>query len=132
MASRNLFARLSDVFAPALAPGVPGNEGRHAFGLPTGDDVRRHDRAGEASVPDGIEGVRHIHVANVEVGPVGALLAREIARIRRALRIGEVEAVAAAAALIEDLGRAAHGRLLVGDLDATPAGGTTDKNGHER
>jgi hypothetical protein len=68
MASGNLFARLRDVFAPALAPGVPGNEGRNAFGLPT--DVRRHDRAGEASVPDGVEGVRHVHVANLKLGPL--------------------------------------------------------------
>ena len=52
---------------------------RHLFRLAAGHDVGGHDRAREAAVANGEEGILARHVADVEVRPVRALAALELA-----------------------------------------------------
>ena len=68
--------------------------------LLAGDDVLGHDRAGEAAVLDREEDVLDGLLAVVEVRPVDALAVGHVER--RALRPGDAERVAGAAALDED------------------------------
>ena len=59
-----------------LGPGVLGDELRDRVGLVAGDDVLRHDRAGEAAVADREQGVARSSRALVEVRALDADAAR--------------------------------------------------------
>ena len=67
-----------DVLAglPCVLPRVLGHERGHRLRVLAHDDVRGHDRAGEAAVADRVEDVGAVLLADVEVRAVGALAAR--------------------------------------------------------
>ena len=73
----------SEDFRPSRA--VLLEELGDCVGLLAHDDVRRHDRAGEAAVADGEQHVVAWHLARVEVRAVRALAARDLALGLRAL-----------------------------------------------
>src|SRR5918994_1637400 len=110
------------VVRPAVRlAGVLLDEVRDRLGLGAGHDVGGHDRPGEPAVADREQHVVPVLLAHVEVRAVRALAALELAGGLGAVRVGRLEGVAAGAALVEQLGPAARGLIVLGDLHLTAA-----------
>src|SRR4051794_1472856 len=110
-----------------LGAGVLGDELRDLPGILADDDVLRHRAGGEPAVADRVEDVVDVLLALVEVRAVLVLAGADVGG--GALRSGDVERVAAAAALLEDLGTAVVLAAL-GERDVLAAAGAECQRGH--